>query len=343
MKEEELEGLEDRIKEKFKWKHSPRDFQLQAIKLQLLRKDVLVHAGTGSGKTMIAAGPHAMTEPSKKMVTFMVSPLIALQEEQAKTFQDEFGLSAKAVNSLNDGCTAEIMDVSSFNRAHKAYTHSEINIQDICEGKWQIILISPEIILSVNFRDKVLLNPKMIPRILSVVVDEAHVVSHWGAEFRKEYGRLGVLRSILPKGTPFVAMSATLSRRIRRDVLKKLEFDEANYLPLDIGNDRSNVSIVVRAIHNTMNTFSDMDFIIPTGITKAEDIPLTFIYADKIIDGVGIEDRLTNLLPENLRNEGLIRPYSAAYSPDYREELMALFKAGVVRVLICTDAAGMVC
>jgi len=54
---------------------------MEAIKAQLTREDVLVHAGTGSGKTTIAAGPHAH-EKTKGMVTFMVSPLIALQEEQ---------------------------------------------------------------------------------------------------------------------------------------------------------------------------------------------------------------------------------------------------------------------
>jgi len=182
----------------------------------------------------------------------------------------------------------------------------------------------------------------MIPRILSVVVDEAHVISHWGAEFRKDYGRLGILRSILPVGTPFVAMSATLSRHIRRDVLRKLEFNDKTYLSLDIGNDRTNVSIVVRSIHNAMNTYSDMDFVIPQGITQATEIPLTFIYADKISDGVGIEDRLTELLPENLRDQGLIRPYSAAFTVKHRAEVMKLFRAGVIRVLICTDAAGMV-
>ena len=39
---------------------------------------------------------------------------------------------------------------------------------------------------------------------------------------------------------------------------------------------------------------------------------------------------------------GIIHPYSAAFSPEYRANVMALFKAGVVRILICMDAAGMV-
>ena len=82
LRPKDLEGLDKKICEKFKWTHSPRKFQLEAIKAQLLRKDVLVHVGTGSGKTAITAGPHAVIDKSKGMVSFMVSPLLALQEEQ---------------------------------------------------------------------------------------------------------------------------------------------------------------------------------------------------------------------------------------------------------------------
>lgn len=82
LRPKDLEGLDEKICEKFRWTHSPREFQLEAIKAQILRKDVLLHAGTGSGKTTIAAGPHALIDKSKGMVTLMVSPLLALQEEQ---------------------------------------------------------------------------------------------------------------------------------------------------------------------------------------------------------------------------------------------------------------------
>ncbi|KAF5337744.1 hypothetical protein D9758_016030 [Tetrapyrgos nigripes] len=42
-------------------------------------------------------------------------------------------------------------------------------------------------------------------------------------------------------------------------------------------------------------------------------------------------------------NKGLVCLYSAGYSNEYCEEVMAQFKAGKVQVLICTDAAGMGC
>jgi superfamily II DNA helicase RecQ len=82
----DLKNFGQKIKDHFKWKHTPREFQLEAISAQLLRKDVLIHAGTGSGKTFVAAGPHAH-EATKGMVTFMVSPLIALQEEQVSSYK----------------------------------------------------------------------------------------------------------------------------------------------------------------------------------------------------------------------------------------------------------------
>ncbi|KAF8885370.1 P-loop containing nucleoside triphosphate hydrolase protein [Infundibulicybe gibba] len=225
----------------------------QGIEAQLFRKDVLVHAGTGLGKTAIAAGPH-VHEKSKGKVTFMVSPLIALQEEQVETFKTEFKLSAIVVNSTHGGCIPAIMT-------------------KICHGTWQIVILSPEMLLSKKFIGRVLRNPEMANRILSVVIDEAHVISHWGSGFRK----------------------------------------------------------------------NDLDFLIPNGISEAAQIPKTFIYADNISVGVEIEDHLYKCCAdwEQIRGLEIIRPYSAAYSVEYCARVMELFKAGDVRILICTNAAGM--
>ncbi|GLB44259.1 putative atp-dependent dna helicase [Lyophyllum shimeji] len=322
LKPEDLEGLQEKIQQAFGWSELPRTHQAGAIEAQLFGNSVLVHAGTGSGKTAIAAGPH-VHEKSKGKVTLMVSPLIALQEEQVQTFEEEYKLKAVAVNSAHGGCKPELMT-------------------KICSGEYQIVVISPEMLLSKRFIKNVLKNTEFGSRILSVVIDEAHVVSHWGSGFRKQYGRLGILRMLLPKGTPVVTMSATLPPRVQKDVLNKLRLGQ-DYIKINLGNDRPNVSIVVRAIHNTMNTYSDLDFLIPNNVTEASQIPKAFVYADNISTGPDIEQRLYERLPEHLRELGLIRPYSAAYTKEYRAELMRLFKLGVVRILICTDAAGMGC
>ncbi|KAJ7622306.1 P-loop containing nucleoside triphosphate hydrolase protein [Roridomyces roridus] len=320
---DQLQDLPQLMQKKFNWRHVVRAYQLEGIEAQLLMRDALVHAGTGMGKTTIVAGPHAHPSSAGK-VTLLISPLIALHEEQVETFRDEFGLKAVAVNSSNGGCTPEVL-------------------QQIVHGEHQIVLISPEMALSRRFIREVLRNPHFARRILSVVVDEAHVVSHWGASFRKKYGTLGTIRAFLPRGTPVVALSATLPARVRNDVLSKLQFSK-EYASIDVGNDRPNVSMIVRGIHNPLNSYTDLDFII-RGAKERSDLKKTFIYADNIATGVEIIDHLTSLLPRQLRDstDTPIRPYNAALSREYRKKAMDRFKDGTVRILVCTDAAGMGC
>ncbi|EDQ98673.1 uncharacterized protein LACBIDRAFT_298348 [Laccaria bicolor S238N-H82] len=335
----DLEGLGAKLEERFGWKL--RAFQLEAIEAQLLGKDVIVHAGTGAGKTAIAAGPHVLPMMEGR-VTIMVSPLLALQNEQVNTFMNEFKLDAIAINSSHGGCTPEALTVGYLIFIHVKKL-ADMCHQRVSEGKHQIVLISPEMLLSKRFIDDVLRKKSFTSRVVSVVVDEAHVVSRWGAGFRKKYGELGMVQAFLPRGTPIVALSATLPPRIHTDVLNKLQFPKDGYTNLNVGNDRPNVSLVTRAIEHPMNTYADLDFVIPGDITDPKDIPKTFIYADSVSMGIDIEDHLTELLPENLRDKGLIRPFNAAFSHEYRAKLMDLFNVSEVRVLICTDAAGMGC
>ncbi|KAJ7591851.1 P-loop containing nucleoside triphosphate hydrolase protein [Mycena floridula] len=292
----DLEGLEEQILKLFGWIMPLWPFQLEGIKTALLGKDVLIHAGTGSGKTVVAAGGHA--HPSAKgKVTLMVSPLIALHDKQVETFKNEFNLSATAVNSAHGGCNPE-------------------KLKEIVDGKWQIVLISPEMLLSHRFIRHVLQNQAFGRCILNVVVDEAHVVSHWGKAFQKKYRQLGMIHAFLPKGIPIIAMSATFPACIRSDVLSKLQFKKGDYVHIDVGNDCPNVSLM--------------------------QVPKAFLYADNIATGTEIEDHwVEKQLPAHLA--GIVRPYNAAHSSEYQKEVMGLFKKGLVRILICTDAAGMGC
>ncbi len=124
-----------------------------------------------------------------------------------------------------------------------------------------------------------------------------------------------------------MALSATLPSRIRTDVFSKLRFGN-NYDSFDVGNDRNNVSIVVRSIQHPMKTYANLDFIISKHITEAGDIQKTFVYADNIATGVEIIDHLTSLLPPNLRESGVVRPYNAVFSKAYWKEAMCQFKEG---------------
>ncbi|THU92046.1 P-loop containing nucleoside triphosphate hydrolase protein, partial [Dendrothele bispora CBS 962.96] len=338
IKPEGLENLAEQLCKHLGWSFL-RSFQIDAIKKVLQLKDVMVHAGTGYGKTTIVAGP-LLHPSSKEKITLLVSPLIALQNEQVKTFTETFRLKATAVNSSRGGCSYEVMNVS----IYTSFTFAVLLTfeQDICNGKWDIVILSPEMLLSKKFIDVVLRNSRFRERVLSVVVDEAHVVSHWGEGFRKKYGELGIIRALLPPRVPVVAMSATLPACVRQDVATKLQFGK-EYDYVNVGNNRANVSIAVRAMQHPMNTYKDLDFIIPVAVTRADDIPKTFLYADNVNKGIDLEDHLTELLPAALRQSGLIQTYSAPYSSEYRDEVMKQFREGRVRVLVCTDAAGMAC
>ncbi|KAH9008824.1 P-loop containing nucleoside triphosphate hydrolase protein [Lactarius hengduanensis] len=281
----------------------PHPFQVEMVQAQEEGQDALCHAATGSGKTAIAAGPYALAK-NKGRVTFMVSPLIGLQNEMVETFKNDFNLVAIAINSARGSCTPD-------------------TIKEICAGCYQIVLVSPEMMLSRRFINNILRNQNLL-----------------SPAFRKKYGSLGVVRAFLPKPTPVIAVSASLTQRVCRDITQKLQF-QAGYVYKNLGNDRPNVSIIVRAIHDPLHSYTDLNFLIPANISQGEDLKKTWLYADNIEVGAEIIDHLRTLLPKHLH--AVIRPYNAVHGIDYRTAAMDRFRSGKIRVLVCTDAAGMGC
>ena len=147
-----------------------------------------------------------------------------------------------------------------------------------------------------TFINRILRNSAFTRKVLSMFIDEAHCISHWGANFRKKYSSLGIIRAFLPRDVPVIAVSATLTARVRRDIQSKLHFSKGNSIFLDMGNDRTNVSLVVRACKHPMNTFTDLDFVIPDQPLSPTDIKKTYIYVDNITTGSEIIDHLTDVL-----------------------------------------------
>lgn len=209
-----------------------------------------------------------------------------------------------------------------------------------------------------RFRWKILQRTEVMRRCLMLGIDEAHCVSYWGDSFRKQYSTVGGVRTFLPKGAPVVAVSATMNARVRCSVAKTLHFGR-DYLSIDIGNDRPDISLLIAPMKHPMNTFKDLDFLVSDSYISPTDIPKTAFYCDNIDVGGQIIDYLTSRLRPEHRRLGLIRPFNATHSHQYRDaamegfrsspdrqdedaETMSAFKEGSIRILVCTDLFGMV-
>ena len=75
-------------------------------------------------------------------------------------------------------------------------------------------------------------------RIALFAIDEAHCVSQWGHDFRREYQALGILKERFPE-VPRIALTATADGPTRRDIAARLHLEAARLFAA--GFDRPNL------------------------------------------------------------------------------------------------------
>ncbi|WP_225913930.1 DNA helicase RecQ [Leptolyngbya ohadii] len=164
----------------------------------LEKRDLLVVMPTGGGKSMCFQLPALLTPG----VTIVVSPLIALMQDQVQSLCDN-GIGATFLNS-----TVSPLEVRS--RANQ-----------ILRGEIKLLYVAPERLLSEQF----LLFLEQIHSTIGIAgfaIDEAHCVSEWGHDFRPEYRQIVSVRSQFPD-VPMVALTATATERVRQDIIEQLD------------------------------------------------------------------------------------------------------------------------
>lgn len=206
--------------------------QQQIINSVLDGKDTLAIMPTGGGKSLCYQIPALYLQG----VTLVISPLISLMQDQVMNLK-ETGVKAVFLNSS-----------LSYQEMHKAK-------EKILKGKVKLVYVSPEGILSphlLDFFDKV--------EISLMAIDEAHCVSQWGHEFRKDYTRLGELKLKFPD-VPVIALTATADSKTRTDIAEQLgmkspaifvsSFDRPNikYVILERSDELKQLDEFIKAHH----------------------------------------------------------------------------------------------
>jgi len=178
-----------------------REDQWQAVAaLVEERRRALVVQRTGWGKSAVYFVATALLRRRGSGPTVIVSPLLALMRNQVEA-AERAGIQARTINSANP----EEWDTI---------------YEEIERGETDVLLVSPERLNSVDFRDQVL--PKLAATTGLLVVDEAHCISDWGHDFRPDYRRLRAMLAELAPGVPVLATTATANARVTADVAEQL-------------------------------------------------------------------------------------------------------------------------
>jgi superfamily II DNA helicase RecQ len=96
---------------------------------------------------------------------------------------------------------------------------SRFNSSFLFRGDYRVLYLTPEFV-STNSDLLEELNNKV--GICLLAVDECHVVSQWGNDFRPSYRQIGELLRARLSNVPFMALTATATPIVRRDIVKSL-------------------------------------------------------------------------------------------------------------------------
>ena len=175
-----------------------RFHQQDIIRTVIEGGDALTLMPTGGGKSLCYQIP-SIVRPG---VGIVVSPLIALMQDQVDALQ-QLGIRAAFLNSTQDPQTQrEIADT-------------------VQAGDLDLLYVAPERLLTermLSFLEQV--------DLALFAIDEAHCVSQWGHDFRKEYQRLSQLHERFPD-VPRIAMTATADERTREEIIQQLDLHKA--------------------------------------------------------------------------------------------------------------------
>ena len=284
-------------------------------------KDVFLTAPTGAGKSVLFQIPAIYLAQKHGLVTIVVSPLKALMQDQVTALKEDRNYSSVAyINS----------DISLIER--------EQVINSLKDGTISILYLSPELLLSYDI--KYFIGDRKLGLL---VIDEAHLVTTWGRDFRVDYWFLGnyirKVRKYADFKFPVFALTATAVYNGPNDMV----FDTINSLNMQ------DTSKYIGYVRRNDVSFSIRRFQLPTNQHEIDKVAQTI----KVIQGyiasntkaivyfpwVNTIGEVVRLLrPEDRAHIGV---YHSRVGMDERHATLSNFKSNRIKVVLATKAFGM--
>lgn len=257
-------------------------------------RDTLGLMPTGGGKSITFQVP-AM---AKDGLCIVITPLIALMKDQVRNLRDR-GIKAIAIYS---GMTREEIIIA---------------LENCIFGNYKFLYISPERLDTEIFRIKL-----RSMKVSLITVDESHCISQWGYDFRPAYLKISEIRNLL-LGVPVLALTATATPEVVKDIQQRLAFKEENVFRMSF--ERKNLAYIVRRTEG-----------------KQEEL----LHILKHVDGSAIvyahNRKRTKEYAQLLNENGITATfYHAGLNNETKDQRQKSWVKGETRVMVATNAFGM--
>ncbi len=281
---------------------SLRPGQREAIASVMSGRDTLVVMSTGSGKSAI----YELSGLLLGGTTVVISPLLALQRDQIAALQRR-DVAAVAVNS-----------------AGSARDRARVLEQLTSATPPEFVFLGPEQLTDVDVLHRLAnLHPTL------VAIDEAHLVSRWGPDFRPDYLRLAAAVEEIGRPT-LLALTATASPSVRDDIVQRLGMTRPEQVIRGFG--RANIDLAVHSYFT--DDAHKVDVLTEDAVRAVESEGHGIVY--------GATHHRVEALAERFERRGVrVAAYHAGLSGAVRTEVEGRFHRGDIHVVVATIAFGM--
>jgi ATP-dependent DNA helicase RecQ len=273
-----------------------RPGQLRAVAAAAAGRDVLAVLPTGGGKSAIYELAGLMSDGP----TVVVSPLIALQEDQLAHLRAA-GLHAVVLNSQQSSVARAAALVAA------------------CDSD-TFVFVSPEQLTNAETRDAL---HRARPGLF--VVDEAHLISQWGHDFRPDYMRLGAQADALDVRVR-IGLTATAALPVRDEICRRLGLRDPEVVVGDF--DRPHIELSARPTNSVSEKHRELER------AATEFAGAGIVYAATHADAQAAHDVLAAAGHS-------VTLYHAGLSARERHAAMTAFLDGSARIVAATVAFGM--